>query len=144
MQLDHRVFKDQQEMMVQLAQQDHKDQLVLTVLFQAHKDHRAYKEFKDKLVLSDGSRNVEVHRIRGNGHADNLLMIYLPLEKLLIEPDAFTPPPPGATLAPQNVPLAANLVENIENLKLSVERIMPLHGPIVPLSQLYQAVGKAR
>lgn len=102
------------------------------------------KTVKDKLVLSDGSRNVEVHRIRGNGHADNLLMIYLPLEKLLIEPDAFTPPPSNATLAPQNVPLAANLAENIENLKLSVERIMPLHGPIVPASELYRAMGKPR
>ena len=102
------------------------------------------KTVKDKLVLSDGSRNVEIHRIRGNGHADNLLMVYLPTEKLLIEPDAFTPPPPNATLAPQNVPLAANLVENIDKLKLSVERIMPLHGPIVPLSELYRAMGKTK
>jgi hypothetical protein len=42
------------------------------------------------------------------------------------------------------VPLAANLVENIENLKLSVERIVPMHGSIVPVGELYRAVGKTR
>ena len=102
------------------------------------------KTVKDKLVLSDDSRKVEIHHMRGQGHADNMLMVYLPGEKLLIETDAFSPPPPKALLAPQNVSLAANLAENIENLKLAVERIIPLHGPIVPLSELYRAMGKLR
>ena len=102
------------------------------------------KTVKDKLVMNDGMRSVEIHHMRGQGHADNLLMVYLPREKLLIEADAFTPPPPNATLAPQNVPLAANLVENIENLKLLVERIVPMHGSVVPVGELYRAVGKTR
>jgi glyoxylase-like metal-dependent hydrolase (beta-lactamase superfamily II) len=102
------------------------------------------KTVKDKLVLSDGSRNVEIHHMRGQGHADNMLMVYLPKEKLLIETDAFSPPPANALLAPQNVPLAANLAENIDKLKLAIDRIIPLHGPIVPLSELYRAMGKTK
>ena len=33
------------------------------------------------------------------------------------------------------------LVQNIERLKLAVDRILPLHGRIVPLAELYAAVG---
>ena len=64
-------------------------------------------------------------------------MIYLPREKLLIEADAFTPPapntPPPAVVNANN----ANLVDNIERLKLSVDRIVPLHGRVVPVADLY-------
>ena len=36
-----------------------------------------------------------------------------------------------------------NLVENIERLKLAVERIVPLHGRVVSLSDLYAITGRA-
>ena len=35
-----------------------------------------------------------------------------------------------------------NLVENIERLNLSVDRILPLHGRIVPVADLYAAAKK--
>ena len=35
-----------------------------------------------------------------------------------------------------------NLAQNIERLKLNVDRILPLHGRIVPLSELYTAIGR--
>ena len=76
-------------------------------------------------------------------HTDTFLMAYLPKEKLLIEADAYTPgapnAPPPATPNANNV----NLIENIERLKLAVDRIVPIHGRVVPLSELYGAVGKA-
>ena len=43
--------------------------------------------------------------------------------------------PPPATPNANNV----NLVENIERLKLPVDRILPLHGRVVPLADLYTA-----
>ena len=96
----------------------------------------------DKLDLGDASRAVEIHRIAGSPHSDSFLMVYLPRDKLLIEADAYTlaapntPPPAVANL--NNL----NLIANIERLGLGVERILPLHGRIVPLSELYAAVGK--
>ncbi len=93
-------------------------------------------------VMNDGSRSVEIHAIQASVHAVPFLMVYLPKEKLLIEADAFTPGPPGS---PAPTPVNANnqnLVDNIERLKLSVERILPLHGRIVPLQELYRVVGK--
>ena len=35
-----------------------------------------------------------------------------------------------------------NLLQNIERLGLQVERILPLHGRMVPLSELQAMVGR--
>jgi glyoxylase-like metal-dependent hydrolase (beta-lactamase superfamily II) len=97
----------------------------------------------DKLVLDDGARKVEVHRLRPSDHTDTFLMVYLPAEKLLIQADAFTPGPPNSPPpAPPNNYNQLTLVENIERLKLQVERHLPLHGRIVPNAELYRAAGR--
>ena len=38
--------------------------------------------------------------------------------------------------------LHVNLVQNMERLKLDVAQILPLHGRIVPVGELYTAIGK--
>jgi glyoxylase-like metal-dependent hydrolase (beta-lactamase superfamily II) len=95
-----------------------------------------------KRVLTDGSRQVELHLITDSIHADGFVMVYLPAERLLIQADAFTPGAPGA--APPAKPNAnhLNLIANIEKLNLKVDRILPLHGRMVPLAELYTTAGK--
>jgi glyoxylase-like metal-dependent hydrolase (beta-lactamase superfamily II) len=86
---------------------------------------------KEKYVLSDGDRNLEIYRVHDAGHSANLLMSYLPKEKLLFITDIFNQfgvprpndPPPGIT-----TPYYAALGDNIKRLKLDVERIAPSHG----------------
>ena len=97
----------------------------------------------EKMALKDGTRTVEIHHIKGSIHAMPFLMVYLPKERLLIETDAYTPLPPNT--APPSPPNAnnVNLAQNIERLKLSVDRILPLHGRIVPLAELHRTIGKA-
>ncbi len=95
-----------------------------------------------KRVFTDGTRVVELYYIEGSPHADGFMMVYLPAEKLLIEADAYTPGAPGATPAAQPSELNLNLVQNIERLKLDVERILPLHGRMVAFSELQAAVGR--
>ena len=96
-----------------------------------------FRTFTDKLEIGDASRPIELHRIVGGPHSESIVMVYLPKEKLLIEADAFTPPapntPPPAVANANNV----NLVDNIEGLKLTVDRILPLHGRVVPVADLY-------
>lgn len=87
----------------------------------------------DSRVLEDPTRRVELYHIAGNPHGDTLLMAYLPRERVLIEADAFSP---GGTFHPY----AANLLEQIRARKLRVDRIVPLHGAVVPLSELVKAV----
>jgi glyoxylase-like metal-dependent hydrolase (beta-lactamase superfamily II) len=99
----------------------------------------SFRPVGDKLEIGDVSRPVEVHRIVGGPHSDSLLMVYPPKERLLIEADAYTPgapnTPPPATPNANNV----NLIDNIERLKLAVDRILPLHGRVVPVGELYGA-----
>ena len=110
-------------------------------LAQSHK--KAMVEgMKDKRVLSDAMHTIELYHIQGNAHHDGLIMAYLPKEKLLVEADAYTPPPPTAQPPAQPSPFSVNLYENIERLNLAVDQILPLHGRIVPLAELQKAIGK--
>jgi glyoxylase-like metal-dependent hydrolase (beta-lactamase superfamily II) len=97
-----------------------------------------------KRVYSDGNRSVEIHLIGESVHADGFMMVYLPNEKLLIEADAYTPLAPNS--APPTLPNAnhVNLINNIEGLRLNVERILPLHGRMVPVGELYTTAGRKR
>jgi glyoxylase-like metal-dependent hydrolase (beta-lactamase superfamily II) len=98
---------------------------------------------RDKRVLTDGTRNVEIHHIAGNLHHDGLLMVYLPKEKLMSQADAYTPAaanaPPAAAVNPNSV----NLADNVTRLGLTVDQLLPLHGRIVPLADLHKAIGRA-
>ena len=79
----------------------------------------------------------------GNTHADGMLIVYLPKERLLIQADAVTP---GLSNAPAPAiinPLSVNLADNIGRLNLVVDRLLPLHRRIVPLAELKRAIGRS-
>jgi glyoxylase-like metal-dependent hydrolase (beta-lactamase superfamily II) len=84
----------------------------------------------DKYVLSDGTRTLEVYHVP-NGHAANLLMGYIPQEKLLFITDIFNDfgePRPNDPPAGVVSPYYAALGTRVRQLKLEVERIAPSHG----------------
>lgn len=82
--------------------------------------------------ITDATRPVHLIHVAGSPHSSTMLMVYLPREKLLIEADVFTPSAPA--------PFAANLLETIERRNLAVDRIVPLHGVVVPFEALRTAV----
>lgn len=84
-------------------------------------------------TLQEGGMTVELYPIEGSAHADTLLMAYFPRERLLVEADVFSP---GGAVAPY----AANLLENIRKRNLRVDRIVPIHGKVVPFSELTKTV----
>jgi glyoxylase-like metal-dependent hydrolase (beta-lactamase superfamily II) len=95
----------------------------------------------DKRVLTDGGRTLELHLIKSSPHSDGILMVYFPREKLLVEADVFTPPAPNSTPPPTS-PATVNLLENVERLGLQVDSIAPIHGRLVPVTELRRAAGK--
>lgn len=95
-----------------------------------------------KRVFTDGNRVVEIHDIKDGVHANGFLMVYLPLEKILIQADAYTPLPPNAPVPASPNGNHVNLVDNLERLQLKVERILPLHGRMVALADLHNAIGR--
>jgi len=92
----------------------------------------------DNMVLTDGTRSVELYQIVGNPHHDGIIMAYLRKEKLLIEADAFSPR--GVPKTPD--PASVNLEANVRRLSIEVERILPIHEQIVPYGELLNAIGK--
>ncbi|HVH26860.1 MAG TPA: MBL fold metallo-hydrolase [Vicinamibacterales bacterium] len=82
----------------------------------------------DKRVFQDATRIFEVHRIQGLPHADGLLVGYLPKEKILVYADMFNLPPADSPVP--NPPVVGTMVfaDNIDRLKLDVERVMSVHS----------------
>ena len=97
---------------------------------------------RDRRVLTDGTRTVELRHIVGNGHDDGLLMVYLPAEKLVIEADVFTPLAPNAPPPTPVSPFSVNFADNLTQQGLVVDQILPLHGRVVPLAELYRTIGR--
>jgi glyoxylase-like metal-dependent hydrolase (beta-lactamase superfamily II) len=96
---------------------------------------------RDRRVLTDGTRTLELHHVRGNLHSEGLLMAYLPKERILIQADTFAPRP-GVPPLPAPSPYTINLVENIERLKLDVERVVHVHGGSDPIATVRAAAGR--
>ena len=100
--------------------------------------------YKDKYVLANGSRTLELHRIRDDNHNEFMSFAYLPTEKILIEVDDFTPPAPNAPpLVPVALGFANNLYDNLQRLNIDVVTIVPLHGNVGTMADLKKAIGKS-
>ena len=84
-------------------------------------------------VLMDRTMTVNLYAIEGSPHSDTMLVAYFPRERLLVEADVFTP---GAAVAPY----APNLLQNIRKRNLRIDRIVPLHGKVVPFAELVKVV----
>ena len=82
----------------------------------------------EKRVLQDETRTVEIHHVTGLPHADGMLMVYLPKEKILAYADMFNLPPADNPVP--NPPVVGTMVflENMERLKLEPEKIMSVHS----------------
>ena len=81
-------------------------------------------------MLSVGERTLEVYHVP-SGHAANLLMSYLPEEKLLLITDIFNDfgrSRPNDASPGLVSPYNAALGDRIEELQLHVERLAPSHG----------------
>ena len=94
----------------------------------------------DKRVLSDATRQLQLIRV-STDHSDTMLVAYLPKEKILIEADLFNPPAANAAPAPVN-PVTASFYDALQQLKLDVNQILPLHGRMVTMRDLQTAAGK--
>jgi hypothetical protein len=90
-------------------------------------------------VVTDGVRMLEVFHVqdmaydlgdpslRQGNHSQDMLMAFLPKEKILFNADLYSPPAQGA---PPAVPTAATrtLYQNMLRLKLDVAQHVPTHG----------------
>ncbi len=81
----------------------------------------------DRRVFQDATRTFEVHLIKGLPHADGLVVGYLPKERILVYADMFNLPPANNPVPDPPVVGTMVFLENLERLKLDVERILSVH-----------------
>jgi hypothetical protein len=81
----------------------------------------------EKYVISDGVRTMDLYPITGTVHAQAMLAVYLPKERILLNADLYTPPAQGAPPAPTTAGMRS-LQTNIQRLKLDVAQHVPIHG----------------
>ncbi|HTI43783.1 MAG TPA: MBL fold metallo-hydrolase [Vicinamibacterales bacterium] len=105
-------------------------------------------------VITDGVRMLEVFHVqdmayelgdpslRQGNHAQDMLMAYLPKERILYNADLYSPPAQGAAAPAAN---AANrtLYQNILKLKLDVATHVPTHGRVGNNDEFVKIFGKA-
>ena len=89
----------------------------------------------DTLELGEGRRTMQIFRMGDNPHADGALVVYLPAERMLIQADMFIPGVGG-----EFAETAAALLEAIQGRRLRVDRLVPIHGAVMALSDLEEAV----
>jgi glyoxylase-like metal-dependent hydrolase (beta-lactamase superfamily II) len=89
----------------------------------------AFETVTQKYVLSDGVRTMDIYPVQGLDHDGNMLIAYLPTEKILINADLYSVPAPGAPAPAPNQSTRA-LAQNIQRLKLNVERHVGVHGDV--------------
>jgi glyoxylase-like metal-dependent hydrolase (beta-lactamase superfamily II) len=88
-------------------------------------------------VLSDGSRQVEIYPLP-TSHAEDLVVVYLPKEKLLIEADHISPR--NGEVRPG--PRVEEFVQELDKLKLDVATIVGIHGDQASLEAARAAAKK--
>jgi len=94
-----------------------------------------------KRVLQDKAQTLDLYVLPDSPHNGGLFVAYFPKDKILVEADVFTPPPPNAP-APAADALALNLYDNIQRLKLDVAQIAPIHGRLASFDEFRRAVAK--
>jgi metallo-beta-lactamase superfamily protein len=83
--------------------------------------------FIDRYTISDGNQIVELYHVDALNYSDNMLIAYLPKDKIVVNADLYGPPPAGGNLA--NVSNnAVVLYRNLKRLKLDVATHVPIHA----------------
>ena len=101
---------------------------------------------KEKYVLTEGNRTLEIFHEDGSMHHAAIMIVYIPKEKILVEADDFTPDLPELA-APSGIRppvFMANLMKQIQTLKLDIATVAPLHGIVVPFSEMQKAASSGK
>ena len=91
-----------------------------------------------KRVFTDGTQTVELYDIGSGPHMDEMIVAYLPKEKIIFQGDLLNRPEDGR-VAPGNA-TTAHFADWLRKSGLAVERIAGVHGPVSTLDDLHKAV----
>ena len=91
-----------------------------------------------KKSLGDAAHSVELYDVGPNPHVDEMLVAYLPKDKLLFVADLFGIPPQGPI--PPGTPVNREFSDKLKKLGLDVQTIAPAHGRMGTIKDLQKAL----
>jgi glyoxylase-like metal-dependent hydrolase (beta-lactamase superfamily II) len=98
---------------------------------------------KGKRVFSDATRTLELIDIGPNPHAREMVIAWLPAERVVFQGDLFFVPPNDAPFGPPQ-PTTVAFAKKLKKLGLPVARIASVHGATATIEQFNQATVGAR
>lgn len=88
------------------------------------------------------NRTIELHVLKGNPHNEQMLVAWLPAERILFQSDMINPPAQGAQIPPPT-PTITNFYDNLTRLKIQPAQIVGGHGNrIATAADLNAVAGK--
>jgi glyoxylase-like metal-dependent hydrolase (beta-lactamase superfamily II) len=97
-----------------------------------------------KRVFTDDAHTVEVYDIGPGPHTKEMLIVYLPKEKIVFQGDLLNLPQAGTTMITPGNETTAHFADRLKALGLSVEKIAAVHGRIGTMDDLRVAIEKFR
>jgi len=106
-----------------------------------------------KYVITDGEHMMEVLFVEdmayelgdnsfGQGnHSNDMLMVYLPKEKILVNADLYSPPEPGAQPAAKPTAGMLTLYQNMRKYELDVTQHVPIEGHVGTNDEFMKLLG---
>jgi glyoxylase-like metal-dependent hydrolase (beta-lactamase superfamily II) len=91
-----------------------------------------------KKSLGDAGHPVELYDVGPSPHVDEMLVAYLPKDKIVFVSDLFTIPPQGPI--PPGTPANRDFADKLKKLGLDVQTIAPGHGRMGTLKDLQKAL----
>jgi glyoxylase-like metal-dependent hydrolase (beta-lactamase superfamily II) len=98
--------------------------------------------FTDKRVFSDGNLSVEIYNLGGGPHVDEMVIAYIPRDKIVFVSDLCMPrikgrlPPPSAT--------ELDFARKIRGMNLPIAKIANGHGWLGTMEAFLESLGDAR
>jgi glyoxylase-like metal-dependent hydrolase (beta-lactamase superfamily II) len=89
----------------------------------------------DHLKMADSSMEIDIYRVVANSHMADGLMVYVPRERLLAQGDLFD-------VNWEVYWWGSSYMDNVRFRNLQVDRDVPVHGRILPLADVQQAIAK--
>jgi glyoxylase-like metal-dependent hydrolase (beta-lactamase superfamily II) len=104
----------------------------------------AFQGVADRAELKGtNNRIIELHLLKGNPHNEQMLVAWLPAEKVLFQSDMINPPAPNAQVPPPT-PTITNFADNLRRLKIDPDQIVGGHGNrIATRADLNTVAGRA-
>ena len=95
-----------------------------------------------KRVFQDDKHVVEIYDVGPNPHADEILVAYLPKQKILFQADLLNAAPNGTIPIAQDATVSFS--ERLQQLGLDVEKIYGVHGRAATPEELRTSIEKRR